>query len=115
MSFTGKEVADKKGYICYGYDCSIDLDENFAEQFMNYLVKNCSFQYVNHDFRDFARTSAKTFEHWQFNYTGSKYVSKFQKTKKAVPCHLEVGRTKDFQKGITHFSIRIANGLSYGG
>ena len=114
LEFTGREVTHK-GYICYGYDCSVDLNENFAEQFMNYLVQNCGFQYAGHDFKDFTRTSAETFEYWQFNYLGSKYVYQFQKHKKSTPCHLEVGRHKNFQRGITHFSLRIANGLSYGG
>lgn len=115
LTFTGREVAAKKGYICYGYDCDIDLNENFAEQFINYLVQNCGFQFAGHKFDDFTRTSAQTFEYWQFNYVGSKYVAPFQKSKKSVPCHLEVGRSKNYQTGITHFSVRIANGLTYGG
>ena len=115
LRFTGREDAYSKGYVCYGYDCSVDLKENFAEQFMNYLVQNCHFQFAGHDFKDYIRTSAETFEYWQFNYVGSRYVAPFQKRKKTIPCHLEVGRHKNFQTGITHFSIRIASGLTYGG
>ena len=115
LTFTGKEVGKKQPIRIYGYDCSVDLKENFAEQFMNSLY---NFKLVGHYFNDYRRTSAETFEYWVFVYTGSKSISTFvQKdhhNKRTYNAHLVIGRHKNWQRETTHFSIRIANGLTYG-
>ena len=115
LTFTGKEVGRKQLLRVYGYDCSVDLRENFAEQFMNSLY---NFKLVGHYFNDYRKTSAETFEYWVFIYTGSKSISTFvQKdphTKRSYNAHLVVGKQKNWQRETTHFSIRIANGLTYG-
>lgn len=121
LNFTGRENSSNRrgNYVSYGYDCSVDLRENFAEQYMNYLVQNFPFQFIGHDSKEY-KASAAVSDYWYFKYVGSKNVRTFDALKHGsakafVPCHLQVSRRKDFQSGITHFSIRIASGLSYGG
>lgn len=115
LTFTGREDSAKKGLRVYGYDCSVDLNENFAERFMSNLS---NFKLVGHYFNDYRRTSVETFEYWVFVYTGSKYVPQFiQKNyhnKQTYNANLVVGRHKNWQRETTHFSIRISNGLTYG-
>ena len=115
LTFTGKEVGRKKPIRTYGYDCSIDLRENFAEQFMNNLY---NFRLVGHFFNDYRRTSAETFEEWIFVYTGSKRVSTFVEkdhhSNRTYNANLVVGIRKNWQQETTHFFIRVANGLTYG-
>lgn len=43
LDFTGRENTGK-GYRVYGYDCSVDLNENFAEMYMSALINNYNFQ-----------------------------------------------------------------------
>ena len=115
LTFTGKEVDKKKAMRVYGYDCSVDLREDFAEQFMNSLY---NFRLVGHYFNDYIKTSAETFEYWVFVYTRGKNVSTFvqrdYQRKRDYNAHLVVGRHKNWQRETTHFSIKIANGLTYG-
>lgn len=120
LNFTGREnTSNSRGnYITYGYDCSVDLRKNFAEQYMNYLVQNFPFQFISHESKEY-KSSAKVRDYWYFRYVGSKNARTFDalrpgSAKSFVPCHLQIVRLKDFQSGITHFSIRIASGLSYG-
>ena len=42
LTFTGRENT-KKGARVYGYDCSVDLKESFAEQYLRALVSNYGF------------------------------------------------------------------------
>ena len=114
LTFTGRENTGK-GYRVYGYDCSVDLNENFAERFMNSLT---NFRLIGHYFNDYRRTTAETFEYWVFTYTGSKNISSFvqknYKNKQTYQANLVVGRHKNWQRETTHFSIQVANGLTYG-
>ena len=113
LTFTGRENA--ANLRTYGYNCNVDLNENFAEHFMSSLS---NFQMVGHYFNDYRRTSAETFEYWVFVYTGSKYAPSFiQKDyhkRQTYNAHLVVGRHKNWQRGTTHFSIKLSNGLTYG-
>ena len=116
LTFTGREDETSKGYRVYGYDCSVDLDEEFAEQFMNSLS---NFRLVGHFVNDYRRGQAKLNESWVFEYTGSKRISKFELFNYAdlhnpYYCHLNVSRRKDWNSEITHFAIRVAYGLTYG-
>ena len=118
VTFTGKEVTGS-GYVVYGYDCSVDMNENFAEQYMRSLMNNYPFYYSDHFLNDYRKTSAELFENWIFGYSGSKNISTFamkdHKTKTVYRAHLVVRRHPNWQNGITHFAIYIANGLTYGG
>ena len=118
LTFTGREDTGN-GFRVYGYDCDIDLEEDFAEQYMRALVNNYDFEFVDSYVNDYRRGQAKLYERWIFDYTGSKRVSTFQHKniqdrKNPYYCHLVVGRSKDWNSGITHFSIRVAYGLTYG-
>lgn len=120
LTFTGREDTGN-GFRVYGYDCNIDLNENFAEQYMRALVNNYNFRLIGHYVNDYRRQPSVTlYERWVFAYTGSKNVSKFQHKniqdrKNPYYCHLVVGRSKNWQSEITHFSVRVAYGLTYGG
>ena len=113
LTFTGREGTGN-GYRVYGYDCSVDLNEDFAEEFMSSLS---NFRLVGHFVNDY-KGKAKSRECWIFVYTGSKNVSKFEyknmRDRKTYYGHLVVGRSKNWQTDITHFSIRVAYGLTYG-
>ena len=118
LTFTGREDTSK-GHRVYGYDCSVDLNENFAEQYMQALINNYNFRLIGHYVNDHRRSSATLYERWIFAYTGSKSVSSFehkniQDLKNPYYCHLVVGISNNWQTGIRHFSIRIAYGLTYG-
>ena len=118
LTFTGRE-GSLNGVRVYGYDCSVDLNENFAEQYMRALVNNYNFRLIGHYLNDYRRGQAKLFEYWIFAYTGSKRVSTFvhknpKHLKDPYYCHLYVGRSKNWQSGTTHFSVKITSGLTYG-
>lgn len=119
LTFTGKEIGKYQPMRVYGYDCDIDLNEEFAEIYMGTLIKKYNFKLIGHYINDYRRGQAKLYEHWVFKYNGSKSVSTFEQKnyadmKNSYYCNLVVGRSKDWNAGITHFSIRIANGLTYG-
>ena len=119
LEFTGREDEHNKGYRVYGYACSVDLDEDFAERYMQNLLSNYNFRLVDYFVNDYRRGQAKLRESWVFEYTGSKRVSEFELFNYAdlhnpYYCHLNVSRYKDWNSEITHFSIRIAYGLTYG-
>lgn len=119
LTFTGKEYSRNHGSCeVYGYDCNIDLNENFAEQYINLLLTNYNFRSAGYFVQDNRRSSAQIFENWLFVYTGSKSINMFMKvdysTMQEYHCHLTVRRNKNWQTGITHFSIYVATGLSYG-
>ena len=118
LTFTGREDTGK-GYRAYGYNCSVDLSENFAERYMNALINSYNFRLIGHYVNDYRRGQAKLFERWIFAYNGSKRVSTFQHKniqdrKNPYYCHLVVGRSKNWQAGTTHFSVLISYGLTYG-
>ena len=98
LTFTGRENTGK-GARVYGYDCSVDLKESFAEQYLRALVK--------------------LWDRWVLKYKGSKYASTFvhknpANLKNPYYCHMVVSRSKDWNRGITHFAIYVTNNLSYG-
>ena len=117
LTFTGKEIGKNKPMRVYGYDCSVDLNENFAEQFMNNLS---NFRLIGHYVNDYRRGQAKIWERWIFVYTGSKSPATFEHKnvkdrKNPYYCQLVVSRSKDWNTEITHFAVYVANGLTYGG
>ena len=119
LTFTGREDITGKGYRAYGYDCSVDLNENFAERYMQALTNNFNFRLIGHYVNDYRKTSATLYETWIFAYTGSKNVPTFQHKniqdrKNPYHCHLVVGRSNNWQTDIRHFAIRVAYGLTYG-
>ena len=95
----GERVQSRKGYRVYAYECSVDLRENFAEQYINLLRQN-GLALVGHEANDWRRTSAQYLDKWFFRCKG---------------LTVEFWRYKYFGEGRTSFSVRIANGLTYGG
>ena len=118
LTFTGRENINSKGYRAYGYDCNIDLNEDFAERYMRALVNNYNFKLIGHYVQDYRRTSAHLYETWVFAYNGSKKVSTFtskdRQHNRSYSCQLTVERTNRWDTDTRHFSIRVAYGLTYG-
>lgn len=120
LSFTGKEIGKNQPRRIYGYDCDVDLNRVLAERYIGLLLRNYDFQMVDHYVNDYRKGQAKLYERWIFIYTGSKSVSTFvhknpANLKNPYYCHLIVGVSKDWQAGVTHFSVWVADGLTYGG
>ena len=89
----------KKGYRVYAYECSVDLRENFAEQYLQLLTQN-GFALVGHEANDWRRTSAQYLDKWFLRYRGRT---------------LEFWRYKYFNEGRTSFSVRVPYDLTYAG
>lgn len=129
VTFTGQEGGSYAQTRTYGYDCSMDLNQNFAQQFMSLLIKSQKFTLTDHDFRDYRKYSEstgvnRTYENWYFTYTGyKKDVPKFSEPNLDHPgdnylryrAHLKVGVTKDYNVGKVHFSIKMSQRITYGG
>ena len=93
----GERVISKKGYRSYDYECSIDLRENFAEQYIN-LLQRSGLTFIKHEYFDWRRTSAQYLDTWHFKCKG---------------LAVEFSQYKYFDEGRTSFSVRITNGLTY--
>ena len=91
--------ARKKGYYVYAYNCPLDLRQNFAEQYINLLIRNgCSF--VGHEANDWRRTSAQYLDKWYFRCRGQA---------------VEFWQYQYFDQGRISFSVRVGHGLTYAG
>ena len=108
---------NEKGYRYYGYECEVDLNENFAEQFIKILINDFNFRQVTHFVNDYRDDQSTVFDTWVFTYTGSKKISTFNTTNygdmKNYKGHLVISRKKDWNAESTEFLIYIANGLTY--
>ena len=115
FKFTGREDGSHR---VYGYDCSVDVKEHFAEEFVDAMIKDYDFKLVGHFFNDYIKTSVQTFESWVLVYTGYKNARKFEhrdySKQKPYYGHLVVVRHKNWIRETTHFSIKVAYGLTYG-
>ena len=116
LTFRGRE--DLSGKRSYNYVCDIDLKEDFAEQFVSYVIRNCDFELTGHYSNDYRRTSLLTVEYWILTYTGDKdpytFTQKDDRSKKTYNANLVVARHKSWQREDTRFYIKVANGLTYG-
>ena len=111
-----ERVASKKGYNLYSYECDPDLKENFAERYVNLLLKNYPFHLVDHHTNEYP-LSQYYIETWIFRYDGSKKISAFKMSNKGKDyyCHLELNKYRHIDEETKSFAIRIANGLTYAG
>ena len=95
----GERVNSRKGYYVYAYDCSLDLNQNFAAQYINLLRRSgCSL--VGHEAKDFRRTSAQYVDKWYFRCRGQV---------------VEFWQYQYFDQGRISFSVRVGHGLTYAG
>lgn len=110
-------IENSTGKRSYKYGCSVDLNENFAEQYVRYVTTNYDFELTGHYFNDYRRTSLETFEWWILIYTGSKDPYTFTqniKHNQNYNANLVVCRHKNWEREDTRFYIKVANGLTYG-
>jgi len=99
VPFKTKEIWRSKTGRTYYYECSVDLRENFASQYIN-LLKQYGITYVGHESKDFRRTSAQYIDKWYFNCRGQRF---------------EVWQYRYFAEGRMTFSVKLPYGLSYEG
>ena len=90
---------DKKKMFCYSYECSTDLRQNFAEQYIN-LLRQRGILLVDHEENDWRATSAHYLDIWYFTYKGEK---------------IEFWQYKYFDEGRISFTVRVADALTYEG
>ena len=96
--YKNKENNRKKNLRWYYYECSIDLRENFAEQYIN-LLKRSGLTYVGHKADDWRRQSNPAYlDVWYFNCRGQQ---------------IEFWCFKRFAEGRKTFSLKIPYGLTY--
>ena len=130
VTFTGQEGSTRfSASRVYGYDCSMDLQQNFAQQFLRMLLQTQNFKLTDHTFQDFTDLPEEyitktTYETWYFTYTGSKKdIPLFSEANLDHPgdnylrykAHLRFTESKDYYRGIVHFSIKVARRLTYAG
>ena len=95
----GERVHSRKGFYVYAYNCPIDDDDNFAAEYVEYLTE-WGLTPIGHDYKDFRRTSAQTVEKWFFSCRGLR---------------VEFWQYNYYNEGRISFSVRVADGLTYGG
>lgn len=107
----------EKGYRYYGYECEVDLNENFAEKFIETLVNDYNFRLIAHyvnDYRDYQLSLSDT---WIFIYTGTKKIPLFDtknyEDMQIYKGNLVISRKKNWEDESTRFYITIAKGLTY--
>lgn len=98
----------------YNYRCSVDLNENFAEQWVNLVQRSGIFSIIAHDKKNFSSWSE---EKWYFIYKGSKKnVPTFNTWEQDYyKVHLSLIKRQKYDKGTTEFSINVAPRLTYAG
>ena len=90
----------KKNIRTYHYECSLDLRESFAEQYVN-LLRQSGFTLINHEVNDWRRLSPPRYlDKWILRYSEQQ---------------VEIWKYQYFEQGRKSFSIVVPNGLSYGG
>ena len=97
VPFKLREENKKSGRRTYYYECSVDLRENFAEQYIN-LLRRCGLTYIGHEAKDWRKTSAQYLDRWYFNCKGQR---------------VEVWQFKYFREGRMTFSVKVPYGLTY--
>lgn len=115
LGYSGAETSTK-GYTAYTYTCNIENDTGMAEEFVRNVIAAYPFKLAGHYTQDYTQNSNTSWEHWYFTYKGNKYVAPFQRSYREIySCHLEISRYRNGQTGVSHFTIRVADGLSYDG
>lgn len=98
----------------YDYRCSIDLDEHFAEQWVNLVMRSGLFKMIAHDKKNFSNWSQ---EKWYFVYIGpKKNVPTFNTVEQDYyKVHLSLQKNEEYNYGYKKFTIAVAPRLTYGG
>ena len=98
----------------YNYRCSVDLDEHFAEQWVNLVMRSGLFKLIAHDKGDLPNSSL---EKWYFVYVGpKKNVPTFNTVEQDYyKVHLSLWKSEEYNYGYIEFSIHVAPRLTYGG
>ena len=97
VPFKTKEIWKGNGGRTYYYECSVDLRENFATQYIN-LLRRRGLNYIGHEAKDWRRTSAKYLDKWALSCRGQR---------------VEVWQFRYFDEGRMTFSVKVPYGLTY--
>ncbi len=100
----------------YKYRWSVDLDENFVEQYVILIQKTGLFTLIAHDVVNYKDGSEDT-DKWVFVYKGPKRkVPTFETfNKDPYKAHLTIDKRQKYKKGVVELTIRVAARLTYGG
>lgn len=98
--FKLKEDNRKGGRRTYYYECSVDLRENFAAQYIN-LLKRSRLTYIGHETNDWRRQNPPRYlDKWILSCKGQR---------------VEVWQFRYFDEGRMTFSVKVPYGLTYEG
>ena len=97
VPFKLREENRKNGRRTYYYECSVDLRENFATQYIN-LLRRSGLNYIGHEAKDWRRTSAQYLDKWILSCRGQR---------------VEVWQFRYFAQGRMTFSVKVPYGLTY--
>ena len=95
--FKTKDIWRNKTGLTYYYECSVDLRENFASQYIN-LLKQYGITYVGHESKDFRRTSTQYIDKLYFNCRGQRF---------------EVWQYRYFAEGRITFPVKLPYMITY--
>ena len=94
----------------------VDANDTFAERYVHFLTNNYPFKYLGNYVKNAKRGDNET-ETWFFYYTGSKQVQTFtprvDNNTRPYSCHVTLKRYRNYRRGHTEFTIRVAHGLDY--
>lgn len=101
----------------YTYRWSVDLEENFVEQYVNLIQRGGLFKLTAHKGGNLKSGSTFSREIWVFNYIGSKKHVPTFKTVENDPydAHVYIAKDSNYKTGVTDLTIWIAPRLTYGG
>ena len=100
----------------YKYSWSVDLEENFVEQFVELIQRTGLFELIGEEGYDSEHSSFES-SVWVFTYKGPKKRVPTFKTFEDDPydAHLYLRKWSDYKNGTVELSIWLAPRLTYGG
>ena len=107
------DVSDLK---IYKYSWSVDLEENFIDQYLNLIQRTGLFELIGRDGYDSEHSNFES-GRWIFVYRGpKKRVPTFETPDSdSYDAHLFISQWSDYKSGSVGLSIWIAPRLTYGG
>ena len=126
VTFTGHLTYDGVNSSSFGYKCSMDLEQDFAKQYVQAILNSRNFILTDHRFDDYRKHSSinQTFEHWYFTYVGSKKdVPTFSVANLDHPgdnylrykAHLSLIEQKNYIQGTVEFKVSYSRRLTWAG
>ncbi len=98
----------------YLYGWSVDLDENFCEQYVNLIQRTGLFKLIANNEGGYTNTKLTD---WYFVYVGPKKNVPTFRTREQdyYDVHLSITKSANYRTGDTELTIHVAPRLTYGG